>query len=351
MRSFEHDYLHVHPVGHETIRMLAGLDERRGRGQVTHRISPHVMDRLREHAVIQSVESSNRLEGVEAEPGRLRGLVAGKIEPRDRSEAEITGYWVALDRIHTDHAGIRPTPEAVQTLHAGIYSFTSGRGGMWKRADNEIAETGPGGRSVVRFRPIPAIQTPACMDSLHALLDRELQADIVHPLLVTAAYVLDLLCIHPFLDGNGRVARLMSLLLLYRAGYDVGRYVSLERLIEESRTSYYEVLLKSSVHWHEGKHTLRPWTEYFLGVLLKAYGELEELVGELEVVRGAKGRLVEEAIARLPASFRTRDIERLCPTVSRDMVRVVLNRLKAAGAIRSEGSGAGAFWRKLGDTA
>jgi Fic family protein len=346
MRSFENDFLHDQPVSHDAILLVARLAEQRGRQEMLRRRAPHALERLREHAVIQSVECSNRLEGVEARPERLREILVGGDAPRERSECEIAGYRTALERIHRDHARLRPSPELALELHRELYALTGMQGGAWKRTDNEIVEAGRGGRRSVRFRPVSAAETPAAVETLHRLLARELDSGQVHPLLITAAYVLDFLCIHPFGDGNGRVARLLTLLLLYRCGYEVGRYVSLERIVEANRQGYYEALRQSSMGWHGARHSLRPWTEFLLGTLARAGDELDERTADIEAARGTKGMLVEEAIERLPASFRMRDIEAQCPTVSRDMIRVVLGRLKEAGRVRCEGSGAGAVWLK-----
>lgn len=351
MRSFEADYLHEQPVSHAAVRLLAQIGERRGKQELYRQAMPRELARLVEHAIIQSAECSNRLEGVEARPERLREVMQGRADPGERSECEIAGYRAALDRIHRDHAAMTPSPELAMALHRQLYALTGTPGGAWKRTDNEITEIGPSGARVVRFRTVSAADTPRHMAGLHEMLDRELRAEMVHPLLITAAYVLDFLCIHPFSDGNGRVARLLTLLLLYRCGYEVGRYVSLERIIEENRESYYEALRQSSMGWHDARHSLRPWTEFLLGVIASAYDELEAQIGGFASARGAKSKMVEDAVAGLPATFRTRDIERLCPSVSRDLIRVVLNRLRSSGAIRSEGSGAGAVWRKIGPAA
>jgi Fic family protein len=159
--------------------------------------------------------------------------------------------------------------------------------------------------------------------------------------------VLDFLCIHPFPDGNGRMARLLTLLLLYHGGYEVGRYISLEKVIEGSKAGYYDSLYASSQGWHEGTHALLPWTEYFLGTLIAAYREFESRVGTLSAARGSKTQMILEAVGHLPDPFRMVDLERACPGISREMLRVVLNRLRKEGAVRCEGSGPAAVWRKL----
>jgi Fic family protein len=187
------------------------------------------------------------------------------------------------------------------------------------------------------------------MKTLHARFDRAWREGLVDPLLLIAAYVLDFLCIHPFRDGNGRMARLLTLLLLYKANYGVGQYISLEKLVEESRESYYETLYQSSQGWHDADHDLLPWTEYFLGTLLAAYKEFEDRVGELRTQRGAKTQRILDAVEKLPDGFKTRDVEELCPSVSRSLIRKVFNQLKEKGKIKAEGRGPAAIWRKLNE--
>ncbi len=202
---------------------------------------------------------------------------------------------------------------------------------------------------VRHFMRPPDELTAEAMRALHESFSERWKTGEVEKLLLIPAYVLDFFCIHPFLDGNGRMARLLSLLLLYQAGYGVGRYVSLEKCVEESRESYYETLRASSQGWHQSRHRLLPWTEYFLGVLVGAYREFERRVGQVTQARGAKTEMVLEAVRRVPDGFRMVDLERLCPNVTRDMIRVVLNRLKKSGDVWCEGAGAGAAWRKRGN--
>ena len=300
---------------------------------------------LRQAAIVQSTESSNRIEGVIAPPKRLQQLLADKTTPQNRSEQEILGYRDVLATIHASAPAMPFTPGVVQQLHRDLFHYSAQPGGTWKAADNAIEEIRPDGMAYVRFQPVPAHLTPVAMQTLHQEFGSQWHAGEIDHLMLIPAYILDFLCIHPFRDGNGRLARLLSLLLLYQAGYEVGRFISLERLIEETREGYYEALGASSRGWHEGAHTLLPWTEYFLGVLLAACREFEARVGTLAGARGTKTQMVREAVHRLPDGFRITDVERLCPTVSRDMIRVVLNALKPEG-LHCEGSGAAALWHK-----
>jgi Fic family protein len=168
----------------------------------------------------------------------------------------------------------------------------------------------------------------------------------ISKLLLIPSFVFDFLCIHPFADGNGRISRLLTVLLLHKAGYEVGRYISLERIIEDSKEAYYDVLHRASEKWHEGNHNVRPWWEYFLGTVISAYSELEERVGVIIKGRGAKTNLVQSAVENMPSEFGISDVERACPSVGRDMIRVVLNGLRKSGKLRCTGAGRAAKWSK-----
>jgi len=240
------------------------------------------------------------------------------------------------------------TPEFILRLHRQMYARTPDNGGRWKEKDNAIIEVLPDGRQVIRFRPVSALATPEFIKKLCTLYHQAMDQRQAEPLLVIASFIFDFECIHPFWDGNGRIGRLLTFLLLYQAGYEVGRYISLERIIEESKETYYEVLLKSSHGWHEAKHDLRPWWNYFLGTLMAAYREFEERVGTITIARGAKREMVRQAVGRLPGQFTMQELRRACPGVSPDMVRVVLRELQKENLLMCTGRGPGAVWRKRG---
>jgi Fic family protein len=349
MSSFAPGFLEKQPITQGLLQTVRLIGEFRGKEALFQQQTPQALETLRQVAIIQSTESSNRIEGITAPLRRIQDLIAEKTAPRNRSEQEIAGYRDVLNTIHASHPHMRLTPNLVRQLHRDLYRYAPAEGGRWKTTDNEIVETHADGRRVVRFKPVSAFATAEAMRALHETFSERWKAGEVEKLLLIPAYVLDFLCIHPFLDGNGRMARLLSLLLLYQAGYGVGRYVSLEKCVEESRESYYETLRASSQGWHQGRHRLLPWTEYFLGVLVGAYREFERRVGQVTQARGAKTEMVLEAVRRLPDGFRMVDLERLCPNVTRDMIRVVLNRLKKSGDVWCEGAGAGATWRKRGN--
>ena len=345
MRSFENKYLDGIPISHDLIRSLHAIGEHRGREALFNEQAPQVLKTLREVAIIQSTESSNRIEGVTAVPERLRALVAEKTKPQDRSEQEIAGYRDVLSAIHPSHPHMEPSPNVVLQLHRDLFRYTSGGGGQWKLNDNTIEEFHADGSRHVRFQPVPAFRTAEAVGRLYESFQQMWTEDRIDKLVVTAAYVLDFLCIHPFADGNGRMARLLTLLLLYRAGYTVGRYISLERLIEQSKETYYEALYDSSQKWHNGEHDLRPWLNYFLGIILAAYREFEDRVGEFTTGRGTKSDTVRSAIRHMHGEFSARDIQNACPNVSIDLIRRVLREERVADRVQCLGRGPNARWR------
>lgn len=348
MMSFRGGRLQAFAVPTSTAWLLSDIAESKGRQDLFTKQAPQVLRALRETALLQSVESSNRIEGVTVEPDRLRPLVIGNARPKDRPEQEIHGYRQALNRIHAAAAHLPVTPDGLQELHR-ICQEGAGDAGRWKGIDNDIIEFRPGEPPRVRFRPVRVAETPAAVDELCLSYRHALNQAVAPPLLVVSALVLDYLCIHPFRDGNGRVSRLLTLLTLYHHGYEVGRYISLERLIEDSREEYYEALRRSSADWHEGRHDLLPWVNYLLATIRRAYRLFEERAGEVRSPRGAKTALVEEAIRGLAGPFGVTDLERLCPGVSRDMIRRVLRTLQKAGQVECLGRGPGAKWQRRGN--
>jgi len=216
--------------------------------------------------------------------------------------------------------------------------------------DNEIVEKNPDGSiKKIRFRPVSALQTPQAMDTFAKTYKEVINQHHKEPLVVIPLAILDFLCIHPFTDGNGRVARLLTLLLLYHFGYQVGRYISLERIFEESKETYYETLEKSSRGWHKGKHDVFPWMNYFWGVLIRAYREFEERVGTIRTGKSSKTEQIRMAVNRRIGPFAISDIESDCPNISRDMIRVVLRQLRDEKEIIPQGKGRGAKWIRKRD--
>ena len=348
MRSFEHGYLLEQPISQEMLMMVRTIGEYRGRQSLYQEQSPEVLETLRRVAMVQSVESSNRIEGVTVAADRLEAIVARKTTPKGRSELEVAGYRDVLADIHANANRMVTGPDLLLSFHGQMYARTPDKGGRWKEKDNAILEVGPNGQQFIRFRPVSALATPEFIKRLCTLYHQATDRREAEPLLLIASFIFDFECIHPFWDGNGRIGRLLTLMLLYQAGYEVGRYISLERIVEESKETYYEVLLKSSHGWHEAKHDLRPWWNYFLGTLIAAYREFEERVGTITTAKGAKREMVQQAVKRLPDRFRIAELQRVCPGVSYPTLKRALEDLKRQKKVRCLGKGRDAQLERIG---
>lgn len=326
--------------------LLETLAESKGRQQLFEKQSSQLLKSLREMALIESTESSNRIEGVTVERNRLRPLVIGNTRPHDRSEEEIVGYRMALNWIHTDYHKIPIAPETCLRLHALAQGGTSGDAGQWKTTPNDIIEISPDGRREVRFRPLTPDLVPGAMEELCLAYRHAIDQLKITPLMASACFILDFLCIHPFRDGNGRISRLLTLLTCYHHGHEVGRYISFERIVEQTKEDYYEDLKTSSLGWHEGEHDVMPWFTYLLSVWRRAYREFEERAERQRPQRGSKTELVEYALENMLSSFGIADVEQHCPNVSRDTIRLVMNRWREQGRLEMLGRGRDAKWRR-----
>lgn len=344
MKSLEPDRLDALRFDAAQLATLRTLGEYRGKQALYIAQTPDVLRQLRDVAVIESTESSNRIEGVTVAPRRLQALMREHAAPRDRSEQEVAGYRDALALIHESARDMPFTPNVILQIHATMTRYMAAPGGRWKQTDNDIIERRADGTTSIRFRPVAAHLTPIAMENLTTAYAGALDRSLQDPLVLVPLAILDFLCIHPFTDGNGRASRLLMLMLLYQQGYEVGRYISLERVIEDSKEGYYDTLQRSSQGWHDARHDVRPWLDYCWAVLLAAYREFEERVGSLHRGRGAKGERVRTAVLARAQPFSISDIEAACAGISRDTVRAVLRQMKAEGVIESTGKGRGAKW-------
>jgi len=342
LRSFPQRFESVPAV---TSWYLTDLGEARGKQELYTRQSAQRLRALREHALIESAISSNRIEGVEVDKSRIVTIVFGRPLLRDREEEEVGGYRQALTWIHEEGVKLPVSEETILKLHRLI------RGEIWdagkyKEKDGDIIEKFPDGRSRIRFKTIPAADTPAIMNALVEFYSDAIKERNIPPLVLLAAFNLDFLCIHPFRDGNGRVSRLLLLLQCYHLGFEVGRYISLERLIEESKERYYETLERSSQGWHDGKHDPWPYINYILFVIKTAYKEFEQRLGQLKTPKGEKTSLILRAIDRRAGAFRITELQDECPNISVDMIRLILKNLRANNQVECLGRGQNAQWRK-----
>ena len=325
---------------------LADLGVAQGHQELYTRQSPQKLKVLREHALIESAVSSNRIEGVTIDQSRVATLVFGKPILRDRDEEEVSGYRDALALVHGKAAKLPVSEATVLRLHR------LSRGNVWdagkyKDKNVDIIQKYADGRQRVRFRTVAAADTPKYVPEMIALWRQGIRERWAHPLILLGALNLDFLCIHPFRDGNGRVSRLLLLLSCYHLGLEVGRYISLERIIEQSKERYYETLEQSSQGWHQGQHNPWPYVNYLLFTLKEAYAEFEKRVGQIASPKGAKAEMALHAIRSQRAEFRLVDIESACPGVGREWISVLLAELKKTGEVTCKGKGPAARWRYL----
>ena len=343
MNSFKRENVEL-PLS--AVWLTNSIAEYKGKQELYAKQSPQILKTLLETALIESAESSNRIEGVTVDHARLKPLIIGHSKPRDRSEEEVAGYCKALDLIHTKYKSLRITPETVKEFHR-LCRGESWDAGKWKEKDNDIIRKHPDGRVEVIFKPVSAAKTPEMVKQLCLSYEHSVSQLKYPDLYAVACLVLDFLSVHPFRDGNGRVSRLLTLLALYQHGFTVGKYISIERIVEQSKETYYETLNKSSQKWHEAKHDVIPWFNYFLGTVLAAYKEFEERAENIKPGRGAKTQIVTQAIERQVGEFSLSDIERECPSASRDMIKIIFRELQKAKKIKCLGKGKSAKWKKV----
>ena len=339
MRTFAYKTEYQKLLTPEIVGLLTQIHEFRGR-EAQLAAEEGTLSELLEIAMIQSTEASNRIEGIITTDERLKKLVRNKTTPRSRSEREIAGYRDVLTTIHENYPYIPLRPGMILQLHRDLYKFSGlAIGGSFKSADNVIAEELPDGTKRVRFVPVPAWETPEAMDRLCVAISEALGNAELDPLLLIPMFVLDFLCIHPFSDGNGRMSRLLTLLCLYRAGYSVGKYISLEKRIADSKESYYEALEQSSENWHEGANDYLPFVRYMLGVIVAAYRDFADRAELLIAKKLSKPARVRELIRGTTGRITKAEIMAQLPDVSQVTVQRALAELLAEGEILKIGGG------------
>jgi Fic family protein len=324
----------------EVVALIARIREHKGRQELFAESHVDELQNLLQVAKIQSTGASNRIEGIATTDRRLEDLVLLKVTPRNRSEEEIAGYREVLALIHEqyDHIPVRPGP--ILQLHRDLYSYSSSStGGEYKRTDNIIAELDDKGQALVRFQPTSALKTPDYMERLCQAYGDAVKAGQHDPLILTAMFILDFLCIHPFHDGNGRMSRLLTLLLLYQSGYWVGKYISLEMLTERTKEVYYDALQASSMTWETNENSYLPFLRYFLGTLLKAYREFEGRVEDLLHGTASKADRVKRTIDQQAGKITKREILLLNPDISKVTVERALSNLLRSGYIEKVDAG------------
>lgn len=326
--------------------ILARVDTGRGQERLFEDQMPELLSRLSEDARIASITASNAIEGVVVAPDRAERIAAGGPRFRSRNEKEFAGYRDAIDAIMRTEAFEPLSVPLLLHLHRVLFHHAGGRGGYLKADENLIVSYESGHREVV-FRPPGPEETEFLLAELFVRYEAAKAEGRTHPLVLVGALITDLLAIHPVGDGNGRLARLVTTHELMSQGYGVARYVSLEQRIYESKNTYYASLFDSQQGWHDGDHTIWPWTLYFAQTVADAYDTFEKrLTAEGEVVGSKQDRVREYILQQAPGVFRRRDIERALPDVSPATIRLVLAELREAGRLAPTGSGPGARWHR-----
>lgn len=340
MRSFDYKEEWKKLLTPEIVMYLTKIHEFKGEQTLFIEAKADTLSQLVDIAKIQSTEASNKIEGIYTSDERLKALVKDSTRPRTRNEREIAGYRDVLNTIHENHDYIPPKPSIILQLHRDLYKFEGmDIGGRYKTSDNIIEEQDAEGNKSVRFRPMPAWETPEAIEKICQSYDEALNSENIDALIIIPMFVLDFLCVHPFNDGNGRLSRLLTLLLLYRSGYIVGKYISIEKLIEQTKEIYYESLQLSSAGWHENKNDYEPFVKYMLGVIVAAYREFSSRVSLLTTQGMSKPDRVKEIIRATLGPITKTEILAKCPDISQVTVQRALADLVDKGDIIKLGGG------------
>jgi Fic family protein len=350
VRDFDYSELPHELLNPEIMNVVSTIHEFKGKQELYLEAHADVLNALFEVAKIQSTDASNRIEGIFTSDKRLRELVAEKVTPKNRKEEEIAGYRDVLNTIHESYDYIDIKPNVILQLHRDLYRLTnSSIGGHWKLGDNAIVEIDSNGNETVRFKPLTAIEMPTAMESLCSTFNTAIRSGRYDPLLLMPVFVLDFTCIHPFNDGNGRMSRLLTLLLLYKSGYLVGKYISIEMGIEQSKDTYYEALQGSSSGWSVGRNSYAPFVRYMLGVIIASYKELSRRVENLRAGNGSKPERVAAVFEQHVGKITKQAILAECPDISATTVERALKDLLDKGEIRKVGGGRSTGYVRVGE--
>lgn len=352
MRNFDYKKLEKNSWDNEILLLCTKIHECKGRQELFVRQKPAQLDRLVEIARIQSTESSNRIEGIVTTATRIKKLLEEKTAPKNRDEKEILGYRDVLDTIHENHEFISVSSNHILQLHRDLlkpagFSYC----GNFKNVQNYIKETKPDGTEIIRFTPLAPYETPDAIEKICNSFNETLALEIVDPLILIPSFICDFLCIHPFNDGNGRMSRLLTLLLLYKCGYEVGKYISIEKQIEKSKDAYYDVLQEIDYGWHEEENDTTPFIKYMLQMILASYIEFEDRVRIMDDtgVKSSSYDIVKAYIANKLGKFTASDILANCPGVGRSSVFNALKKLIDEGFIEKHGERKNTFYVKKSD--
>lgn len=347
MRTFHYSEIKNQKWDSDILGLIAAIYKEAGKQELYLKQRPQELEKLIEIAKIQSTESSNAIEGIVTTNTRLRQLVEEKTTPKNRNEQEIAGYRDVLTIIHESFDAIPITQNYILQLHKILYSHVNNpMGGKTKNAQNYISAVYPDGHAETLFTPLSPFETPEALDKICEEYNRVIGNMEVEPLLIIPIFIHNFLCIHPFNDGNGRISRLLTTLLLYRSGFYVGKYISLEAKIAENKDLYYRALSDSQHGWHEGSEDVVPFIKYLLGTILAAYKDFEERFSLVETKLPAL-EMVRQASLHKIGRFNKQDIRELCPTLSDSSIEGALRILVSSGEIRKEGKGRSTCYYRL----
>ena len=344
MRTFDYSSLRTRQWDSEILGLVAQIHEHKGRQELYLRQKPAVLEKLIDIAKVQSTEASNSIEGIRTTETRLRQLMSERTTPRNRDEKEIAGYRDALNIVHENFDYIPLTPNYILQLHKILLSHTdSAFGGSFKNVQNYISATDEAGKRFTLFTPLAPYETPDAVREICDEYNRAIGEGKVDPLLIIPVFIHDFLRIHPFLDGNGRMSRLLTTLLLYRAGYEVGKYISLEAKIAKNKDAYYASLEDSQVGWHEQQDDPTSFVKYLLSTIIAAYRDFDD---RIQIVSPTSLDTVKNAIDNKLGKFTKKDILELCPGLSASTVERHIKKLTSEGYIAKHGAGKNTFYAK-----
>lgn len=339
MRTFNYSAIKDQTWDSEVLSLIAAIYKEAGKQELCLKQRPEELQKLVEIAKVQSTEASNAIEGIVTTSTRIRQLVEKKTMPRNRDEQEIAGYRDVLTIIHESFDAIPITQNYILQLHKILYSHMNNpMAGRTKSVQNYISATYPDGHVETLFTPLSPYETPEALDRICEEYNRVIGNMVVEPLIVIPIFIHDFLCIHPFNDGNGRMSRLLTTLLLYRSGFYVGKYISLEAKIAKNKDLYYDVLRQVRTGWHEGQEDVVPFIKYLLGTVLSAYKDFEDRFALVEQKLPALDT-VRRATMNKVGRFTKQDIRELCPSLSISSIEGALRKLTASGELKREGSG------------
>ena len=347
MREFNYSQIRNQKWDSELLSLIAAIYKEAGKQELYLKQRPQELEKLVEIAKIQSTEASNAIEGIVTTSTRIRQLVEEKTTPHNRDEQEIAGYRDALNIIHESFDAIPVTQNYILQLHKIMYSHMNNpRAGRTKNVQNYITATYPDGHTEILFTPLEPYETPEALDRICGEFNKVIGNMELEPLIAIPVFIHDFLCIHPFNDGNGRMSRLLTSLLLYRCGFYVGRYISLEAKIANNKDLYYSALRESQTGWHEGSEDAVPFIKYILGTVLAAYKDFEDRFALVEIKRTAL-ETVRMASQSKIGRFTKQDIRELCPSLSLSAIESALRKMVDDGELKREGSGKNICYYRL----